>query len=234
LNVETIERESAALCRLAADLGAPVPACPGWDVAELLRHVGSAHRNAAHIVGERLQRHPDRAGLLAPEGTEPIAWLTAGTDALVAALASTAPDTEVWNFGPDRTPRFWARRMAHETTVHRVDAEQAVGRPSSIDPAVALDGIDESLRVFLPMLAARDTAPAGGELLVHALDGRSWVVTIGGGSALVEDDHRKGQACLQGSAPDLYLWLWGRVPEGAVTWYGDRSLGERLARLTRV
>jgi uncharacterized protein (TIGR03083 family) len=234
LNADVIERESAALCSLAGDLRAPVPACPGWDVAELLRHVGGAHRNAARIVGEQLQRHPDRSELQAPEGVDPIEWLATGTDALLAAVRSTDPTVAVWSFGTDRTPGFWARRMAHETTVHRVDAEQAVGRPSKVDATLALDGIDESLRVFLPMLAARDTAPAAGEVLVHALDGGSWVVTIGDGTAVVEDDHRKGDACLQGSPADLYLWLWGRVPEDAVTWYGDRALGERLARLTRV
>jgi uncharacterized protein (TIGR03083 family) len=228
-----IERESAALAAIA-DLAAPVPACPGWDVAELLRHVGSAHRNAGRIVAERLQHHPDRTELLAPDGVDPVAWLTTNTTALLDALASTDPATPAWSFGPDRTAAFWARRMAHETVVHRVDAEQAVGRPSAVAADVADDGIDESLHVFLPMLARADTGPAGGELLLHALDGRSWVVVVGDGTATVEADHRKGDACVQGSAADLYLWLWGRVPDDAVTWYGDRVLADRLARLTRI
>jgi hypothetical protein len=35
--------------------------------------------------------------------------------------------------------------MAHETVVHRVDAEQATGAVGPLDPALVLDGISESL-----------------------------------------------------------------------------------------
>ena len=50
------------------------------------------------------------------------------------------------------TPRllFWARRQAMETTVHRVDAESALGRCTPLAPDIALDGIDEFLTGFLP------------------------------------------------------------------------------------
>ena len=50
---------------------------------------------------------------------------------------------------------FWARRQCHETTIHSVDAlAAALGRyPTSadtaIDPAVAVDGIDELLAGFM-------------------------------------------------------------------------------------
>jgi uncharacterized protein (TIGR03083 family) len=234
--VAAIERESAALLDAATSLGVDVPACPGWDVAELVRHVGSAHRNAARIVGEQLQAHPQRAELEAPEGVDPIEWLTSGTTALADALRRTDPATPVWTFGPDGTAAFWARRMAQETMVHRVDVEQANGRPSELDRELADDGIDESLRVFVPLLArphAGDAAP-GGELLLHALDGRSWVLTFGPGEVTVEDDHRKGDACVQGSAADLVLWLWGRAPTDALTLYGDPALPEHLQRICRV
>jgi hypothetical protein len=76
--VAAIERESAALLDAATSLGVDVPACPGWDVAELVRHVGSAHRNAARIVGEQLQAHPVRAELEAPEAQ----WATQSPQAL--------------------------------------------------------------------------------------------------------------------------------------------------------
>ena len=50
---------------------------------------------------------------------------------------------------------FWARRQCHETTIHAVDAlSAALGRypraaDTWIDPAVAIDGIDELLRGFM-------------------------------------------------------------------------------------
>ena len=43
------------------------------------------------------------------------------------------------------TLAFWARRMVHETMVHRVDAASAVGVEPELDPALAQDAIDELL-----------------------------------------------------------------------------------------
>jgi hypothetical protein len=50
---------------------------------------------------------------------------------------------------PDQTVGFWARRMALETVVHRVDAEQARGAVAPVDAALATDGIDEILVIML-------------------------------------------------------------------------------------
>ncbi|MGO4757183.1 maleylpyruvate isomerase N-terminal domain-containing protein, partial [Streptomyces sp. 2MCAF27] len=36
-----------------ADLTAPVPSCPGWNVGQLLRHLGGAQRWGAEIVRTR-------------------------------------------------------------------------------------------------------------------------------------------------------------------------------------
>jgi uncharacterized protein (TIGR03083 family) len=232
--VAAIERESAALVDAATALGVDVPACPGWDVGELVRHVGSAHHNAARIVGEQLQQHPFKDEVKAPEGVDPIDWLTSNTAELVRVLRTTDPATPVWTFGPDRTAAFWARRMAQETMVHRVDVEQANGRPSELDRELADDGVDESLHVFVPLLAGADTEPPGGELLLHALDGRSWVVTFDTGAARIEVDHRQADACVQGPAADLLLWLWGRASTDALTLYGDPALPDRLQRICRV
>ena len=70
--------------------------------------------------------------------------------------------------------------------------------------------------------------------MLHALDGRSWVLTFGPGEVAVEADHRKADACVQGSAADLLLWLWGRVPTDSLTLYGDPALPDRLQRICRV
>jgi uncharacterized protein (TIGR03083 family) len=231
---QLVEQEAARLDDAATDLTAPVPGCPEWDVAALVLHVGSAHHNAATIVGRRLDHHPSRAEMQPPADAEPMAWLAAGTAELLEALRTTDPSTPVWTFGPDRTAAFWARRMAHETMVHRVDVEQAAGRPSELEPAQADDALDESLHVFLPMLGRASTDAGGGELLVHALDGRSWVITFAEGSVAVEADHRQGDSCVQGSAADLLLWLWGRSPGDELAVYGDPALRERLRRTCRV
>jgi uncharacterized protein (TIGR03083 family) len=186
-------------------------------------------------VGQRLERHPTQEQFQPPDGTEPFAWLTGGTAALLDVARTADPSTPVWTFGPDRTAEFWFRRMAQETLVHRVDAEQAAGRTSDVDPELAADGVAESLEVFVPLLASADTGPAGGELLLHAIDVESsWLLTFGTGSVAVAVEHRQGDACVQGPAADLLLWLWGRVPSDALTRSGDPALPDRLQRICRV
>ena len=55
-------------------------------------------------------------------------------------------DTWWWD---ERTVGFWGRRMAHEAAIHRVDVEQAHADVTPIDQELALDGVDEVLRLFL-------------------------------------------------------------------------------------
>ena len=85
----------------------------------------------------------------------------AGLAALLDAMRTVDPATPVWTFSrSDPTATFWHRRMAHETVVHRVDAEQATGAVGPLDPALVVDGIAESLEVFAPLVAAaRRTRP---------------------------------------------------------------------------
>jgi uncharacterized protein (TIGR03083 family) len=52
---DAVGREIAAFADLVrgADLAQPVPTCPGWTLADLVRHTGRVHRWATHIVRER-------------------------------------------------------------------------------------------------------------------------------------------------------------------------------------
>ena len=59
--------------------------------------------------------------------------------------------------------------MAHETAVHRVDAEHAAGREHRLAPELAADGIDEFLEFFFP-LAAADAPPLAGSVHLHCTD----------------------------------------------------------------
>src|SRR6266487_2274330 len=76
------------------------------------------------------------------------------------------------------------RRAAHETAIHRVDAERACPAPvCPIDQDQALDGIDEVLTVFLsqgsrsPGLAAALPGRIRPPVLVAAA-GQGWLVRI--------------------------------------------------------
>ena len=131
-----------------AGLAAAVPSCPGWAVRDLLRHTGYVHRWATGFVAEGLTRPvgaseeeilgqgPADAGLLG--------WFREGHAALVRALDAAAPGLNCWAFLPAPSPlAFWARRQAHETAIHRADAEQAAagtaGQPASTGQPVGTD-----------------------------------------------------------------------------------------------
>jgi uncharacterized protein (TIGR03083 family) len=201
----------------AADLSEAVPACPGWSLHDLAEHVGQVHRWAAHALRE------DRPGPfddVAPTERAPLAaWLLAGTADLLDLLTGLDPATPRWGFGNEpRTAAFWWRRQAHETAVHLWDARAALGHPVPLDADLAADGIDEVATVFFPRQVRLERCPPlASSLAVHATDqppvgrgdgfgGSCWVV---GGDGL---DLPEPAATLRGSANDLLLVLWHRLP----------------------
>jgi uncharacterized protein (TIGR03083 family) len=232
--IAAIEHQGHALSVAARhDPKAEVPACPGWDVDELLRHVGGAHHNATVIVGERRTERPDRRD--PPPHAGSLDWYETGLAALLDVLRATDPTTPVWTFGADGTAAFWSRRMAHETTIHRVDAEQATGGRTPVPIELAVDGIAESLDVFLPMMAKRRGSPAGGTLHLHVTDAEGeWLLRFGEGQVDVEVGHAKGDAAVRGTAEDLELWIWGRAGIDRLEVFGDTTLADRLTAITRV
>ena len=131
----------------ARDLTAPVPSCPGWDVAALVDHVAKVylHKVECMRLGKAPEDWPpDRSD------TPPLALLDETYQALVAEFAAREPGSHAatW-FGPDQSVGFWIRRMAQETVVHRRDAELALGDPTPAAPDLAVDGIAELLDIFL-------------------------------------------------------------------------------------
>lgn len=136
-------------CVEGADLAAPVPTCPGWNLAQLLRHVGGAHHWAESVVRTRSTSPVpddlvnDVAGY-ADAGADVLdAWVAEGAARLADALRDAGPTVPVWTPGPGGTPAFWARRMLFETVVHRADASWAVGTEFAVADEVALDGVAE-------------------------------------------------------------------------------------------
>ena len=49
---DALERDAAAFVEVVrtADPAGPVPACPGWGLADLGRHLGSVHRWAREAI----------------------------------------------------------------------------------------------------------------------------------------------------------------------------------------
>ncbi|MFJ1929923.1 MULTISPECIES: maleylpyruvate isomerase family mycothiol-dependent enzyme [unclassified Streptomyces] len=242
-HINTLAEEGRLLAEAAteAGTGALVPTCPGWQVRDLLRHTAMVHAWATAFVTEgytRYVRGPAEPDL---DGPELLDRFGEGHRRLVAALEGASPDLHCWTFFAAPSPlAFWARRQAHETAVHRVDAESARdGALSPVAAAHAADGVDELLRGFHARPKSRLRTEVPRTLRVRSTDtGAVWTVrlsvdpprTTGGTGA--PTDHAPDQAAdceLSGTARDLYLSLWNRIPLTTLTVTGDPA----LARLWR-
>jgi uncharacterized protein (TIGR03083 family) len=221
-----ITSETATLASFArgVDLAARVASCPEWDVADLVRHTGTAHRWARHVIETRRPVPPKTVDRELPDDPAGLPdWLEAGATALVATVAATDPDAECWTWAGDQHVRFWPRRMAFETLVHRWDAETATGVPTAFPAALAADGLDEHLG-NLPFF--RDAARGDGETLhVHCTDADGeWLLTRTPEGLTVTDEHAKADVALRGPAADLFLVLLGRQPTETVEVFGAENL----------
>jgi uncharacterized protein (TIGR03083 family) len=233
------EAASAEIARMTAvvsdvsDTAADVATCPGWTVADLVTHLGGIHRWVTAIVASQA---PSRLPFpeVKPESSsaEGLAeWLAAGAAPLLASLRAAGPVTPVWTWGPGRTSGWWARRMVHETTMHRADAELALGVAAPlIDPVVAADGIDEFL--FNLPSARRPykhlaSLPTGASLHLHATDADGeWLVRFTESGIAWERGHAKATVALRGPVALLLLFTYGRVPgaDERLAVFGDASL----------
>ncbi|MGE5286868.1 MAG: maleylpyruvate isomerase family mycothiol-dependent enzyme [Micromonosporaceae bacterium] len=216
---------SDAAARTALD--EPVPPCPGWRVRDLLKHTGMVHRwaaaNITRACAEPMTADEQREAVGRYPPDESLAdWFRSGHARLVGVLEAADPGLQCWTFMPAPSPlAFWARRQAHETTIHRVDAETARGRHSAagritpVPAAFAADGIDELLTAFLPRVLRH--APPDGmacELAVRARDtGHEWLVKFGPEPAGAPRGDARAACRISGAASDLYQLLWNRLGE---------------------
>jgi uncharacterized protein (TIGR03083 family) len=238
-----IEASTAGLAEILAehDQGLPIPTCPEWTLRQLVTHVGRAHRWAAEITRTRsgvfipFRAVPD--GKLPDDHAEQPAWLRAGAALIVDAVLEADSDI-VWTLTGPAPAGFWIRRMAHETLVHRADAQLAAGSAPEavIDADVAADAIDEWLTLLTGGIVGnadeRTTVlPARAALHIHATDeglaGRGeWMIRHDAGRLTVEPGHGKGDAALIGPAASLLLVLMRRRPvsDPAVAVHGDSAV----------
>ncbi|MFI5980420.1 maleylpyruvate isomerase family mycothiol-dependent enzyme [Streptomyces sp. NPDC051555] len=231
-HVKTLDREGRLMADAAEQAGpeALVPFCPDWRVADLLRHTGAVHRWAAGMVAGALTEpvpFPE-----APEltGAPLVAWFREGHAALVRTLTEAPADVRCWTFLPTDPPSslaFWARRQAHETAVHRMDAQGALGgAPSPVEARFAADGVDEVLTGFHGRPRSRVRTPEPRVLRLRASDtGDAWTVRLSPEPAVtVRGDAGPADCEVTGGAAWLYAALWNRAPLDGAAVSGDASL----------
>lgn len=231
--LEVVSRDTAALAEaVATDPAAGVACYDEWDLAQLARHVGMIQRWVTDVVRTRATTRPPWPDLdeVADDGLPE--WLRRGAADLVAALAATDPDEEVWTFSPTgSTCAFWHRRMALETALHRWDAEDALGREATVADALAVEGIEEALRVYLePRLQGRDVGGDGQRVAFVTGSADGWTLLLHPEGVEVADGVGEADAVISGPALDVWLLLMCRRGLDAVEVSGDRAAAQLAVR----
>jgi uncharacterized protein (TIGR03083 family) len=214
---DELEREGAHFVARAADADASamVPSCPDWRVSDLLAHVGFVHRWARHLVAVRASDRISPRDMELSRGPVTAQWLAEGVRELLVTLRESDPGDAMWAWGADQHVWFWARRQLHETVVHRVDLEKAMGRKSEIEPRIAIDAIDEFLAnleragAFSP--AVKNLVGDGEIISFRADEGREWCVRLTRDGFVVLEEPRRADAVMSGRATDVLLALYRRT-----------------------
>ena len=214
-----------------ADMSVTVPGCPDWTVEDLVWHLAEVHAFWARIVEEKItdqslieEGKPERP----TDAQALIALGHAQCDRLIAALRSTDDDVPVWSWTAQHDVGFVRRHQIQEAAVHRFDIESATPAGGSpIAPEIAADSIDEYLTISLP--AVRTWAKAAdlpGTAHIHCTDADGeWFIES---NFVIERAHAKADVALRGTASDLLLALYQRLPVDALDIVGDRSVAEAL------
>ena len=218
----------ASACE-AAGTAAPVPACPGWSVADLTWHLAEVLDFWATIVGERRDTWEGYEPPTRPADADLADFVRDRLARTLAVLTAADPAQPNWTWAADHSAGFVIRRMAQETAVHRWDAEQAAGRDATIDAALASDGIDEFLTHFRGD-DADGSLTVGGSVHLHCTDvAGEWTVRPQpDGGDEVTREHAKGDAAIRGTASDILLALWRRRSLSTVDVIGDADVAARF------
>lgn len=196
-----------------------VPSCPGWNTADLAKHMAHVYLHQAFVVetGSKAENKEHLAPY--PRTEDYLEFMTWGFEAITKALEVSRPERKTWSWHhSDFSVDFWFRRMAHETLIHRIDAELAVGSVTPINAALALDGVDEVLD-FLPLLGSWPEAPNVDfgivSIIASTNDGvKVWDVNFTDQAATVvvaDEANAAARIVISGDAEAMDLFLWGRI-----------------------
>lgn len=227
----------------SCDPTAQVPSCPDWRAADLLWHLVDVQDYWAAMVAGRPTTDPD--SYTEPERPATYAELLAQFDEtsgrMVEALTDADPAEGAWTWhATDKTVGFVLRRQAHEALIHRVDAELTAGDLTALDPALATDGVQETLDVMfggcppwgefagLPHHVRVDTTDTGASVWVqigrfHGTDPEGVVHDVDDIN-VVADPGVEPDAVVEGPAGALDAWLWRRGDDAEIHVHGDKAV----------
>jgi uncharacterized protein (TIGR03083 family) len=232
------QRLASAASVNEAALESKVPTCPEWTVSDLVDHVAHVYLHKVECMRHNAPPNPWPApGLDQGPRLDLLHRAYRELHAEFVARPASMP-AHTW-FDGDHSVGFWMRRMAHETAIHRIDAELAAGVPSQPVPDdLALDGIDELLDLFLAWPSTK--WPEEFEAVLEPKAAGSVAVATGGRRRLVtwqpsgllraEPSDAAADAEISGAPEAVLRWLWRRS-EGPITITGDKTKVDQLRRL---
>jgi uncharacterized protein (TIGR03083 family) len=208
-----------------------VPSCPGWTTNDLAKHMGHVYLGQAYVVETGVKAEAKEHLTPYARTDDVLEFMGWGFAAIIKALDLARPERKTWSWHhSDNTVDFWFRRMAHETVIHRIDAELACDSVTTIPEDLALDGVDEVLD-FLPLLGSWESAPnqAFGIVSICALGSKQathWDIEFTADYATVtnaESVNPLARLTISGTPEAMDLYLWGRInsSDSRVTITGD-------------
>jgi uncharacterized protein (TIGR03083 family) len=220
---------SAALRAAVTDESAAVPGCPEWTVGDLVAHLGAVQLFWAAAVDSGGERPSEEALGDREVRGQLLTWSQECTGRLLDALLSAEPDQPCWTWwsdsGQPETVGAVARHQVQEAAVHAYDAQDAAKRPAPIPVAIATDSIDEFVGVTLGSSGPWPHAPA--RLALRTTDGPGWDLDLTE-KGVRRADPVAGATTLTGSASDVLLTLYKRIPLDRLQVTGDRTVADAL------
>lgn len=231
-----VDERSAALREAVAaapDVAARVPGCPEWTLSDLVAHVGEVQRFWALVVRAGAADGPppaDERGDVSPQG-DLFAWSAESTRLLLAALAESGPDAPCWTWWPGseapQTAGAVARHQVQEAAVHAFDAQETIGKPEPVPAVIAIDAVAEFLQVTYGAEGPWPHLPA--QVAFVSVEGPSWTLDLTpAGAHLGPPASDAAVATVRGSASDILLALFGRIPLDTLSIEGAATVVDQL------
>jgi uncharacterized protein (TIGR03083 family) len=219
-----------------------VPSCPGWTVKDLVLHLGQLYGWVAGHVGRGVTTLPERpprgeSSDQPIDGSVLVSWWSAQYAAVLDQLEAVDPELPAWNWAPQpKKAIFWHRRMAHETAIHRWDAQMATGMAAPIDAELASDALTEVLDTWLAAGKRHRQDSQQGVVALQATDvDETWYarltrdgIALLDTDTLLDDNDRHERATATGTASDLVLAVYERIPFKVLQLSGEVGLLDGL------
>ncbi len=230
-----LQREGDAFAdSIARALNTPVASCEPWVGTDLLWHMIEVHYSWKFIAHTHLMNPDDYVPRSKPTDQDLLAEYRTGLNDLIDVLSSLDPARSCWTWAGIQDVAWVIRRMAHETAVHAWDAHCATGVTQEIDAALASDGIDEFVQVMVKNDIREEAGSLSGSVHIHCTDveGEWLIVPTDASDVVVTREHAKGDCAIRGSAQNILLALWRRIPMSSLEIIGNADVATQFLNRT--